>query len=125
MGPQQSDDDLEVLALADATDRVAEAMSDPAVRARLHRMAEEMRAIARHGRGFIRRSRDVRGVLSAGLSAPHEGVRDIGCRVVKRIGVVTGAVLFAYRSIPGYHRDDGFRIRSTFASYGRSVAGER
>jgi hypothetical protein len=51
MGPQQSDDDLEVLALADATDRVAEAMSDPAVRARLHRMAEEMRAIARHGGG--------------------------------------------------------------------------
>ena len=49
--PNHDDDDLELLALADATDRVAEAMSDPAIRARLHTIAEEMRAIARQGGG--------------------------------------------------------------------------
>ena len=51
MQPNQDDDDLELLALADATDRVAEAMNDPAIKARLHRIADEMRAMARHGGG--------------------------------------------------------------------------
>ncbi len=49
MQPNQDEDDLELLALADATDRVAEAVSDTAIKARLHAIADEMRAMARHG----------------------------------------------------------------------------
>lgn len=51
MQPNQDEDDLELLALADATDRVAEAVNDAAIRARLRAIANEMRAMARHGGG--------------------------------------------------------------------------
>ena len=51
MQPNQDEDDLELLALADATDRVAEVVNDAALRARLHAIANEMRAMARHGGG--------------------------------------------------------------------------
>ncbi|HEY2616340.1 MAG TPA: hypothetical protein VGI78_03280 [Acetobacteraceae bacterium] len=47
--PNQDDDDLELLALADATDRVAEAVNDAVIRARLRAIADEIRAMARHG----------------------------------------------------------------------------
>ena len=51
MQPNHDDDDLELLELADATDRVAEAVNDPVTKARLHAIANEMRAMARHGGG--------------------------------------------------------------------------
>lgn len=51
MQPNQADDDLELLALADATDRVAEAVCDAVIRARLQGIADEIRAWGRHGGG--------------------------------------------------------------------------
>jgi hypothetical protein len=45
--PYQDGDDLELLALADATDRVAEGMNDTAIETRLRAIADEMRAMAR------------------------------------------------------------------------------
>jgi hypothetical protein len=49
--PNQDEDDLELLALADATDRVADGINDAAIAARLRAIADEMRAMARHGGG--------------------------------------------------------------------------
>jgi hypothetical protein len=48
--PNRDEDDLELLALATATDRVAEGVSDAAIRARLHVIAAEVRGMARRGR---------------------------------------------------------------------------
>ena len=49
--PNRYEDDLELLALAAATERVAEAIGDAAIRARLHVIANEVRGMARHGGG--------------------------------------------------------------------------
>ena len=50
MQPNRDEDDLELLALAAATDRVAEGVGDAAIRARLHVIADEVRGMARRGR---------------------------------------------------------------------------
>jgi len=48
--PNRDEVDLELLALAAATDRVAEAVGDAAIRARLKVIADEVRGMARRGR---------------------------------------------------------------------------
>jgi hypothetical protein len=48
--PNPDKGDPELFALANATDQVAERVGDPAIKARLHAIANEVRALARGGR---------------------------------------------------------------------------
>ena len=49
MRPNSDRADTEPLALAEATDRVADAVADPAIEARLRAIVGEVRAVARGG----------------------------------------------------------------------------
>jgi hypothetical protein len=51
--PNRDQDELELLALAEATDRVAAAIGDATIKARLHMIANEVRAMVRRGGGSL------------------------------------------------------------------------
>ncbi len=48
MRPNMKEADAELLQLAQATERVAEIIGDPSIAARLRKIADEVRALARH-----------------------------------------------------------------------------
>jgi hypothetical protein len=57
--PNSDRADTELLALAEATDRVADVVADPAIEARLRVIAGEVRAMARGGNVLARTRRSV------------------------------------------------------------------
>ena len=57
MQPNPDRADAALLALAEATDRVADAVADPAIEARLRAIAGEVRAMARGGDALAGSSR--------------------------------------------------------------------
>ena len=60
MQPDQYENDFELLDLAEATDRTADAVTDATFSARIHEMATEVRGMAHRGRQSSRRSRPPR-----------------------------------------------------------------